>query len=198
MDSDNASLLIAVSLSWEALQTIPLRWGQLGRIPRWGKFMDILETRLSLDIYFLLLFTNDQERSLHGHMTVVGLSVSSPWVRLCCRHRTLPAVLERLGLEVIWRRRAYFSSDRRLQCQAVNIHLCDQWLEFRSVYASRFFIHRLQLRWKARALHRARGPKSDKVFWGYVSGAKKKSLGIDVLEENGVSSSDSPSKALII
>ena len=83
MDSDNASLLIAVSLSWEALQTIPLRWGQLGRIPRWGKFMDILETRLSLDISFLLLFTNDQERSLHGHMTVVGLSVSSPWVRLC-------------------------------------------------------------------------------------------------------------------
>ena len=111
MDSDNASLLIAVSLSWEALQTIPLRWGQLGRIPRWGKFMDILETRLSLDISFLLLFTNDQERSLHGHMTVVGLSVSSPWVRPRCKHGALPAMLDRLRLEVTLSRCAYFSSD---------------------------------------------------------------------------------------
>ena len=62
---------------------------------------DILETRLSLDHSFPSLSTNDQERSLKGHMTVVGLSVSSPWVRPCCKHGALPAVLDRLRLEVI-------------------------------------------------------------------------------------------------
>ena len=82
--------------------------------------------------------------------------------------------------------RAYFSSDRRLRCRAVNT----QWLELQSVYTSWFFIHQLKLKRKAQALLWTRGPKSQKLFWGYVSGARKKHLGIDVLEDNGVSSSD--------
>ena len=46
-----------------------------------------------MDLSFPSLSTKDQERSLKGHMMVVSLSVSTPWLRLRCRQGTLPAVL---------------------------------------------------------------------------------------------------------
>ena len=120
---------------------------------------------------FKHLGVSEQERWLKKQMNTAGHSSTSRKNMAKTKKFKTSLELDRLNAEVRISRRNYFSGTNQ-RTEEENLQARKQWKTLKEEFTSKHFIHQIQMNRKTRALLRAKGPKSQKLFWNLVGGSK--------------------------
>ena len=184
LDSDHASLVLEITTGHSTEIPREQNKNQLRKIKKWKKYQNLIERRIEGHEGFSSLDTNHQEQWLKSTMRMVGLSLTTPILKANRRPSKVSPALQRLNLEVKQARRQYFSSMTHRPEQN-NVQYRQVWQNLKRKYEANHFMDQVRRKRRTRALMRANGRKSQKLFWSLVSGSKKRKHRIDVLDADG-------------
>ena len=197
LDSDHATLYVELIVGRTMPPSSKKKANLLRYIKKWDVYKNIMEQRLNKQSNFKQLGVSEQERWLKKQMNIAGHSSTVRNNMAKTKKFKTSLELDRLNAKVRLSRRNYFSGTNQ-RTEEENLQARKQWETLKEEFTSKHFIHQIQMKRKTRALLRAKGPKSRKLFWNLVGGSKVRKRGIDALEENKKLVTDTMGKNEII